>query len=303
MTEHPAPLVSVLITSYNREKYIGEAIESVLASTYENFELIIVDDASSDGTVAVINKYRKNPRIKICVNEQNIGQFENRNKAARLAKGKYVKYVDSDDIIYSWTLDYCVAVMIQYPEAGMGILYLKNTVQEECLEPAATIQKNFFQSTILNIGPIGTILNREMFENAGYFNPGYGVPSDMFFNLKMAYLYPTVLLKKDFFYYRMHSQQEFNNRLSYLCYNYKYLVDAFELPGFPLNHKQKKYVLQKAETYYTKEFLVYLKNTRDIKKAWHAFSISGMNAIKFGRGIFNLLLLKSGLLKFELSRE
>ena len=53
------PLVSILMTAYNREKYIAEAIESVLASTYKNFELIIVDDCSKDGTVAIAKTYQQ----------------------------------------------------------------------------------------------------------------------------------------------------------------------------------------------------------------------------------------------------
>ena len=65
------PLVSVLMTAYNREKYISEAIESVLASTYTNFELIIVDDCSTDNTLAIAKSYEKNDaRIKVYLNEK-----------------------------------------------------------------------------------------------------------------------------------------------------------------------------------------------------------------------------------------
>ncbi|MDP4286095.1 MAG: glycosyltransferase family 2 protein [Bacteroidota bacterium] len=294
------PYISVLMTAFNREKFIAEAIESVLASSYENFELIIVDDASSDSTVSIARTYEKlDNRVKVYTNELNLSQFPNRNKAASLAIGKYVKYVDSDDTIFPWTLEYCVEKMERYPLAGMGILYLKNNIRDEYLEPKDTIQKNFFESRILHIGPAGTILNKQLFERAGFFNTDYGVPSDMYFNLKMASLYPTVLLKKEFFFYRVHEGQEFNNRYSYLCYNYKYLSDVLHLPGFPLNEKQKKFILRKAEFYYVKDLIVYLKSSKNVKETMEALSISGMRFFNVLRGGINLVLMKCGLQKFR----
>ena len=300
MKANEHPLVSVLMTAFNREKFIAEAIESVLASAYSNFELIIVDDASSDNTASIARRYEKqDKRVKVYINEENLSQFPNRNKAASLAKGKYIKYVDSDDTIFPWTLEYCVDMMEKYPDAGMGILYLKDKIKDEYLHPKDTIQKNFFQSRILHIGPIGIILNREVFSTAGYFETKYGVPSDMYFNLKMAALYPTVLLKKQFFYYRVHEGQEFNNRYSYVCYNYKYLSDALNLPGFPLDEKQKAFILHKAEFYYVKDLMLYLKSSKDIKNTMKALSISGMHFFNLVRGFINLLMMKCGYQKYS----
>ena len=90
------------MTAYNREQYIAEAIESVLASTFQDFELIIVDDCSTDATVTIARKYeQQNIRIKVYVNEVNLGQFKNRNKAVSFANGTYIKFFDSDDIMNS----------------------------------------------------------------------------------------------------------------------------------------------------------------------------------------------------------
>src|SRR5664279_4015758 len=95
------PLVSVLMTAYNREKYIAEAIESVLSSTYTNFELIIVDDGSKDNTVNIARRYElQDSRIKVYINTTNLGDYPNRNHAAGFAIGKYIKYIDADDAIY-----------------------------------------------------------------------------------------------------------------------------------------------------------------------------------------------------------
>src|SRR5918993_1638629 len=122
MTQVNVPLVSVLMTAYNREKYIGEAIESVLSSTYTNFELIITDDCSNDRTVPIAKEYAdKDGRVKVFVNEKNLGDYKNRNQAASYARGKYIKYLDSDDMMYPYTLQIMVGFMEQFPDAGFGL--------------------------------------------------------------------------------------------------------------------------------------------------------------------------------------
>lgn len=286
MNKSEDPLVSVLMTAYNREEYIAESIESVLASAYTNFELIIVDDCSNDKSAEIARKYAaEDARIKVYVNEKNLDQFHNRNKAASYAKGKYIKYCDSDDKLFDWTLDYCVEMMEKYPDAGMGTLNLNKDLQYNYLTSEKAINIHFFERRILGIGPSGTILRRDVFEKIGYYNPGYGVPSDMYFNLKMASNFPIVLLEKPFFFYRMHEGQELNNKYSYLCYNYKYVHDALQIPGFPLNEEQKKYLLKTERRNFVKMLLRYLKETGNIKKALRAFQLSKIGMKGLIRGM------------------
>ncbi len=297
------PLVSVLMTSYNREDFIAEAIESVLASTYTNFELIIVDDCSKDNTVAIAKSFAdKDTRIKVYVNERNLEQFPNRNKAASYATGKYIKYCDSDDKLFDWSLDYCVSMMEKYPEAGMGLLSTNPDIEQEYFTLEEAIQTNFYNKSILGIGPSGTILSRDAFEKIGFYNPNYGVPSDMYFNLKMASNFPIVLLKKDFFYYRRHDGQEYNNRYSYLLYNYKYLKDAFDLPGFQLSENQKEELLLKARKSFVGDMFTYIRNTREVRKAIKAFKSSEIGVIGFTKGIFQYSFrdIKNKILKTKL---
>jgi glycosyltransferase involved in cell wall biosynthesis len=282
------PLVSVLMTSYNREDYIAEAIESVLNSTYQNFKLIIVDDCSTDNTVSIARDFlSKDTRIKLYVNEKNLQQFPNRNKAASYATGKYIKYVDSDDKIYDWGLEYCVELMENYPEAGMGIFRAQNKVEEEYLIPEEAVNKHFFKNSFLNIGPSGIILRRSAFEKAGRYNPNYGVPSDMYFNIKMASLFPLVMLKKEFFFYREHEGQEIKNRFSYLLYNYPYMRDILKLPVLPVTDENKTRLLLKARKNFLKECVRSIINTRRIKPAYQAFMHSQMSWKDVLSGILN----------------
>ncbi len=93
------PLVSVIVPTYNREKLIPQAIDSVLAQTYKNWELIIVDDRSTDGTKELVKKYiEKDNRIKYILNTHNQGPSGARNQGLEIAKGEYIAFLDSDDV-------------------------------------------------------------------------------------------------------------------------------------------------------------------------------------------------------------
>ena len=95
-------LVSIIMPSYNTAKFIGESIESVINQTYNKWELIIVDDCSTDNTDTVVKKYLKDNRIKYLKNKQNSGAAISRNYALREAKGKWIAFLDSDDL---WASD------------------------------------------------------------------------------------------------------------------------------------------------------------------------------------------------------
>lgn len=91
------PLVSVCITAYNREEYTQIAIKSVLNQTYQNFEIIVIDDGSTDDTVLKIESF-KDSRIKLFKNKKNRGVIYSRNHYLKKAKGAYIAVLDSDDI-------------------------------------------------------------------------------------------------------------------------------------------------------------------------------------------------------------
>lgn len=91
-------LISIIMPSYNTGKYIKKTIESVLAQSYENWELIIVDDCSTDNTDEVIKPFLTDGRIRYFHNEQNSGAAFSRNKALKEAKGKWIAFLDSDDL-------------------------------------------------------------------------------------------------------------------------------------------------------------------------------------------------------------
>lgn len=105
-------LVSIIMPSYNTAKYIAESIKSVQAQTYKNWELLIVDDCSSDDTDDVVRPFLSDERIKYLKNENNSGAALTRNKALREAKGKWIAFLDSDDLWKPEKLEKMLTFMI-----------------------------------------------------------------------------------------------------------------------------------------------------------------------------------------------
>lgn len=106
------PLISIIMPVYNAEEYIDDAIQSVLSQTYSNWELILVDDCSTDNSVKIINKYLSDTRIKLLMNKVNSGPAVARNKALDNASGDYITFLDSDDFWGKYKLEKQVLFMV-----------------------------------------------------------------------------------------------------------------------------------------------------------------------------------------------
>ncbi len=96
MPSSPNPKVTVFIPVYNREKYIGDAIKSILDQSFSNYEILLVDDGSTDESRTVIRSF-SDPRIRLLCNDQNLGIPKTRNRGLENAKGEYIALLDSDD--------------------------------------------------------------------------------------------------------------------------------------------------------------------------------------------------------------
>lgn len=107
--------VSVIMPVYNSEKYVGEAIESILNQTYEDFELIIIDDGSKDSSAEIIQSY-KDERIVFIKNEVNRGFLYNLNYGIEISKGEYIARLDNDDISYPTRFEKQVQFLDSHPE-------------------------------------------------------------------------------------------------------------------------------------------------------------------------------------------
>ena len=113
-----APLISVLMPVYNAEKYLREAIDSILNQTFSDFEFLIIDDGSSDSTSNIIESYT-DPRIRLFKNKKNLGLIATLNKGVSLAKGKYIARMDADDISHPSRLARQFEYLSQHSEVGV----------------------------------------------------------------------------------------------------------------------------------------------------------------------------------------
>lgn len=119
-------LVSIITPSYNSEKFIGKTIESVLAQTYQNWEMIIVDDKSTDSSTDIIKNYtEKDERIRLIMLNKNGGVASARNKAILECKGDYIAFLDSDDLWLPEKLEKQLNFMLENHHAFTYLSYEK----------------------------------------------------------------------------------------------------------------------------------------------------------------------------------
>jgi glycosyltransferase involved in cell wall biosynthesis len=113
-----APLITVLMPVYNGEKYLREAVDSILDQTLTDFEFLIIDDGSKDQSVAIINSYN-DPRIKLVKNEINLGISKTLNRGIEMASAEFIARMDADDISYPQRLEKQYDYMVKHPECAL----------------------------------------------------------------------------------------------------------------------------------------------------------------------------------------
>jgi glycosyltransferase involved in cell wall biosynthesis len=115
------PLVSVLIPVYNRESMVGTALNSVLAQTYSNLEIIVGDNASTDRTWGIVQEYaRRDSRVRCFRNEENLGPIRNWQACLARSAGDWIKFLFSDDWLEADAIDRYLAPLLEHPEAGFS---------------------------------------------------------------------------------------------------------------------------------------------------------------------------------------
>lgn len=279
------PLVSVLMTVYNREKYIAEAIESVMASTYQNWELIIVDDQSKDGSVEIIRSYEaKDARIKFYINEKNLGDYPNRNKAASYAKGKYLKYVDADDLIYPHSLDYMINCMEDYPEADYGLFALKQHKTKSfpyLLNPYEAYRAYYLEKRdYFDRAPLSAIIKKEIFNSIEGFSGKQHLGDFELWN-KLSQKVNLLILSHShgFVWYREHDDQQMNDNRNDPFVPFKYLLLASTFladENCPLPNKEQQVALKLNKQKIARAVLSAAKH-HTIKKAMELKQASNMS--------------------------
>ena len=300
------PLVSVLMTAFNREKYISDAVESVLASSYTNFELIIADDASTDGTLALARSFEsKDCRIRVFKNECNLGDYPNRNMVASNAKGKYLKYVDSDDLINPDALEKMVTAMEYFPEAAFGIsqfIFNKDVVYPALLSPNEAYHQHYNGFELFSYGPVGAIIKKDLFDKVGGFSKERYI-SDTELWLKLATFYPIVKLQPGLVTWRQHPMQEYkygNDSFSYLRLTYPMDMALLSDINCPLNPAEIKSIKSRLQWKHARDILSLTFKKKKLKTALIIYKESGLSLVQLLMGFKSYNLVKKPFININL---
>jgi glycosyltransferase involved in cell wall biosynthesis len=282
-----APAVSVLVTVYNREKYLAACLESIGESSYHDFEVIVVDDRSTDESAEIAsNVAARDSRFSFQQNVVNLGDYGNRMEAARLARGRYIKYVDADDVIYPHGLAVMVEAMEANKEAALG---LSHSMPEDehpypwMLSPADAYRKEFLGSGCMGSGPTGAIVRRDAFiESRGF--ESWGVLSDTELWYRMSARWPLVLLPPGLVWWRRHEGQEFSRGDADIVYLEKGLAVAMKAltsSECPLSPVERQLAIERIRHRYSRRLLSAVLKGPKRKAALNAMRRSGLSAPDF----------------------
>jgi glycosyltransferase involved in cell wall biosynthesis len=172
------PLVSICIPTFNRSRSLQVAIDSALAQTYEPIEIVVVDDASEDDTVARLNRIADD-RIRISSNGRNLGQSANRNRTLALARGELIKFLDSDDALDRACVEKMVSPFLRDPEVALVFARRRVSFEhgadrdEQWLSRYGRVERHFSAISEINDG---RAMLREWLE-AGLHDNWIGEPS------------------------------------------------------------------------------------------------------------------------------
>lgn len=129
MAAEASPLVSIAMCTFNGEKYLAQQLDSLLAQTYSNIEIVITDDASSDNTVTLLQQYAlKHNNIRFFSNEKNLGYNKNFEKTILLCKGEYIAISDQDDV---WETNKIEVMMQQWPNQSLFVYSLSGNFTDD----------------------------------------------------------------------------------------------------------------------------------------------------------------------------
>ena len=167
--------VSVLIPTYNRAEYLGEAIESVLAQTYRDFEIVVVDDGSTDNTSELVQRY---PCVRY-VYQDHAGIPQTRNRALAEARGDLIAWLDSDDLYAPEKLEKQVQYVLAHPDCSIVFCFPKSFSDIEYSEMTAYQRRlvDAYSKDYCTCLP-SALMRRELFQLNGQFNEVYACGED-----------------------------------------------------------------------------------------------------------------------------
>lgn len=278
------PVSSIIMPAYNSEKYIHQAIESVLNQTFKDFELVIADDVSTDNTLKIINYYAKqDKRIRVIRNMENLGCYQNMNKIIKFTRGKYISPLANDDILAPEYLEKTVNFFSNNPNIHIAGYYFAVFTNEHKFNQTKIFPQEYdiMKFIRLPFGRMGTgaySVRREVYDRFQY-DIDQGSAGDYSFLIKIfTYSSYKVSTIPEFLYYwrrhdlnystkHAHYMHSYPNilALNYLSKVYRVFVDPIIEQTLYAIREQRK--INSKEFKLTKEAIYSLSNTLKEKYA------------------------------------
>lgn len=244
------PLVSVIIPAYNSEKYIVGAISSILAQTYKNLEIIIVDDGSTDSTARVVKdkiNAKRYPLSAKYIHQKNGGPSAARNRGIRESKGEYIAFLDSDDIWLPEKIERQVNYCIDNSQCGL-IYTGYDTCDENGIIVSKFIKKEVSKKEILKnlylknvISTASTVMvRRECFDRVGYFDEALKVAEDWDMWIRILNLYDFYYINESLARYTIRKESQSYNGQKNLDNDLRFLDKIFSDPKMRNNALLKR---------------------------------------------------------------
>ena len=283
-------LVSVIIPVYNHEKFIAKTIQSILDQTYQNWEMLIVDDCSRDGSWSIIQEYaKKDSRIKAFRNDENRGLIPNWKFLIDNSKGDYVAFLEGDDVFSPENLKSKIKIFEQYPKLGMvycnfcaigaegNILihdYYKklgiSTYRNQMIQP-----DEYLYSKLLPFSTYSQIMIRKnVIAISGYprsfaLEEKIFLPSDWDFNFLISTKNEIYYIDEILLQYRKHPHNN-SADIFKVCNQLEIILNSYEKEYAGNEKMQKAISYMRGKTHYFK-ILYYIENGSK-KKSWLEFS-------------------------------
>ena len=212
--------ISVVIPSYNHEKYIAEAIQSVLDQTYQDFEIVITDDGSSDNSVKLIKEFT-DPRIKLFIFSENKGACLAVNNCIENSTGEFIALLNSDDVFLPNKLEVQLNFLNSHPEIGAVFSYAKIINDDSKEFQGKHFYKNIFIQPNRNrfewlnyffyngncLCHPSILIRRECYENVGLYDPRFAQLPDFDLWIRLCQRYEIYIISEELIYFRVRDNE------------------------------------------------------------------------------------------------
>jgi GT2 family glycosyltransferase len=216
------PLVSVVVPVFNTERYVRESLDSILGQTYTNLEVIVMDDASTDGASDILRAY-DDPRLSYIRNERNLGLFANVNEGIRRATGELIAMHHSDDVYDPELLSKQVEFLLRNPEVGAvfaidvlidangrerGRIKLPEELRGREILTYPTVLNGILRYQNVFLRGCQCLIPRRVYEDVGFFDDTYRLRADLDLWLRVSRRYSIGVIEEHLLSYRQGHDNE-----------------------------------------------------------------------------------------------